>query len=161
MKGLFNIIIIMSLAFFIAACEKEINPERLKYQDGKYYETGYNKPFTGKTVDYYTKKIKKSETNYIDGIKQGKFFEWHDNGQLKKEGQFINGNLDGKITEWYKNGQTAKIENFNNGRKDGEFAAWYETGSNKYKLIYEFNISYLIILSFLMPVANFSFYVII
>ena len=84
MKQILNFIIVIGILVSFNFCEKEIPGNKLQFKDGKYYEMGYNKSFTGKVVEYYPGRQKKSEVNYIDGVRQGEFYEWHENKQVKK-----------------------------------------------------------------------------
>ena len=76
------------------------------------FETKQGKPFTGKYIVY-----------------------WNDRDEQKKEEiNYKNGVLDGSYTAWYENGQKSLEANFNNGKLDGLETIWYENGQKKYEL---------------------------
>ena len=41
----------------------------------------------------------------MNGNRNGKGIEYHDNGELKFEGEYLNGKRNGKAKEYYKNGK--------------------------------------------------------
>ena len=45
-----------------------------------------------------------SETNYENGILNGKFFNYFREGQLKEKGFLLKGKLEGELLEFYKTG---------------------------------------------------------
>ena len=80
------------------------------------------------------------------GVKDGKYKEWHVNGQLYKEwydnGQmaekctYIDGKKNGKFNLWYNNGQIWEESRYINDEIRGDYKKWYRTGQlweqNKY-----------------------------
>jgi len=84
----------------------------LEERDGLMFEPNSEKPFTGKYVIY-----------------------WNDGDEQKKEAiNYKNGVLDGLYTKWYENGQKSLEANFKNGKLDGLETIWYENGQKKYEL---------------------------
>lgn len=79
----------------------------LEERDGLMFEANDGKPFTGKHVNYWDNgdEQKKEEINYKNGVLDGLFTEWYENGQKSLEANFRNGLLDGVETIWYENGQ--------------------------------------------------------
>ena len=93
-----------------------------------------------------------SEENYNDGMLEGKWTYWYENGQLKLKGNFkpyevlpederwerssryvfpARDSKHGKWTEWYENGQKKREQNYECGRVIGKWTSWYENGNKK------------------------------
>ena len=59
--------------------------------------------------DYYINGPIKTEKNYKDGKRDGKWTEWYENGQIKEVENYKDGDQDGKWIVWYKNGQKWEV----------------------------------------------------
>jgi antitoxin component YwqK of YwqJK toxin-antitoxin module len=57
------------------------------------------------------------QAHYVHGLKNGREFYWHKNGQLKIQGQFTNGVAVGPRFSWDENGQTNRIWLYDNSGK--------------------------------------------
>ncbi len=67
--------------------------------------------------------------NYKDGNLIGETtYYYYSNGQIKSETNHKDGKFDGKSTYWYKNGQIDFEENYKDGKEDGKETYWYENG---------------------------------
>ncbi len=82
---------------------------------GIIYLPNKTKPFTGKNLCKYENGLKKSEGNFKDGKKDGKYTYWWLNGQITVSNMKDN-KRDGKSTKWDENGQIITDRNY----KDGE-----------------------------------------
>ena len=71
------------------------------------------------------------EASYKNGVNNGFYKEWHENGYLKFEGNFKDGWEYGVQKIWHINGQLAFQGNFVKGKSDGLHKEWYETGQLK------------------------------
>jgi len=101
---------------------------------------------------YYENDQQLSEENYNDGMLEGKWTYWYENGQVKLKGNFkpyevlpederwerssryvfpARDSKHGKWTEWYENGQKKREQNYECGRVIGKWASWYENGNKK------------------------------
>ncbi|MDE0819928.1 MAG: hypothetical protein OSA95_02340 [Opitutales bacterium] len=63
----------------------------LENKDGVRYETGTNKPFSGKAIDFYKNGGKKLEYHFKDGLQDGGSSFWYPNGQLAVRIKYIEG----------------------------------------------------------------------
>lgn len=63
----------------------------LENKDGIRYETGTNKPFSGKAIDFYEDGGKKLEYHFKDGLQDGGSSFWYPNGQLAVRIKYIEG----------------------------------------------------------------------
>ena len=155
--------IIFLLASFTVFAEREVDLEKLEYDDKSklVYLEGENEPFTGIAKDYYKdKSLKiefpykngkmegrgkeyypsgkfKSDAFFVDGLLQGKSTGYYENGNLEYEENYKDGELDGPAKEYYENGQVFIQENYKNGELDGESLNFDENGNLKSKEVYE------------------------
>jgi antitoxin component YwqK of YwqJK toxin-antitoxin module len=93
-----------------------------------------------------------SEESYNDGMLEGKWTYWYENGQVKLKGNFkpyevlpnderwerssryvfpARDSKHGKWTEWYENGQKELEQNYECGRFIGKWTSWYKNGNKK------------------------------
>jgi antitoxin component YwqK of YwqJK toxin-antitoxin module len=93
-----------------------------------------------------------SEENYNDGMLEGKWTYWYENGQVKLKANFkpyevlpederwerssryvfpARDSKHGKWTEWYENGQKKREQNYECGRVIGKWTSWHENGNKK------------------------------
>ena len=64
---------------------------------------------------YYSNGQIASETNHIDGKRDGKRTDWYEDGQKEFEGNYKDGKVDGKWTEWDENGQIKSEATYKDG----------------------------------------------
>ena len=72
-----------------------------------------------------------------DGIVDGLWTWWQDNGQKSWELPFKDGKEDGLSTSWRKKGQKSSEVNYKDGKKNGLMTFWYENGQKKYERTYK------------------------
>ena len=75
--------------------------------------------YHGKFVNYYLSGEKKSEGNYLKGLKDGKWIFYYKSGEIEQEGYFRKGKIDGEWNWYYKNGNVKRQEHYIDGREDG------------------------------------------
>ena len=155
--------IIFLLASFTVFAEREVDLEKLEYDDKSklVYLEGEKEAFTGIAKDYYEDKRLKAELPYrngklegkgkeyypsgklksdaffVDGLLQGKSTGYYENGNLEYEENYKDGELDGLIKEYYENGQIRILEEYKNGELDGESFNFYKDGSLRSKGVYK------------------------
>jgi antitoxin component YwqK of YwqJK toxin-antitoxin module len=66
---------------------------------------------------------------FKDGIEDGKYTWWYENGQKSCEGNYKNGKEDGKWTDWYDNGQKSREVRFKDDDLVLIIGRWNEDGS--------------------------------
>jgi len=112
-------------------------------------------PFTGNNLCEYGNGQFKSQGKFKDGIKDGKWTTWFENGQIQYEAtykvgtlvvetkylyyesgqieakEYYKDELDGKVTLWYEDGQIKAEGNYKDGKGDGKWIWWYEDGQIK------------------------------
>lgn len=85
-----------------------------------------------KKYDEEGKKVK--ELHYMNGKrKEGREYEYYQNGKILSEKNFDNGELKGICKEFYENGRLKKIYFYLRGQKNGEYKEFYENGDIKEK----------------------------
>ena len=90
--------IIFLLASFTVFAEREVDLEKLEYDDKSklVYLEGENEPFTGIAKDYYKDKSLKIEFPYKNGKMEGRGKEYYPSGKFKSDAFFVDGLLQGK-----------------------------------------------------------------
>ena len=142
-------VLLISL-LLIVGCAKPINENSLVDRNGVKYQQDSQKPYSGEIFDLYDNGNKKIEGSYKDGIEDGlwtywdndgskyegkvirkddedgTFLYWYDNEKTKIESHktYKDGEEDGKFTSWYENGQKEKEETYKNGKENGKFTYW-------------------------------------
>ena len=133
--------IIFLLASFTVFAEREVDLEKLEYDDKSklVYLEGENEPFTGIAKQYYEDKNLKVEVTYQNGKIEGKGKEYYPSGKVKSEAFFVNGLLQGKSIGYYENGNIEYEENYKDGKLDGLIKEYYENGNIEYEENYKDN----------------------
>ena len=101
---------------------------------GLLYAPNKEKPYTGLVFDLYRTTGNKSlEGRYKDGLKNGKWEWWSENGKMDSSVTYKNGSKNGKWTYWYENGQKQEEIIYKDGKLDGLMTDWYENGQKEYE----------------------------
>ena len=122
--------IIFLLTSFTAFAEREVDFEKLKYDEktGLVYLEGEREAFTGIAKQYYEDKSLKIEFPYKNGKMEGRGKEYYPSGKFKSDAFFVDGLLQGKSTGYYENGNLEYEENYKDGKLDGLIKEYYENG---------------------------------
>lgn len=122
--------IIFLLTSFTVFAEREVDFERLKYDEktGLVYLEGEKEAFTGIAKQYYEDKSLKIEFSYKNGKMEGRGKEYYPSGKFKSDAFFVDGLLQGKSTGYYENGNLEYEENYKDGKLDGLIKEYYENG---------------------------------
>ena len=124
----------------------------------RFYLPNQEKPYSGNNLCIYLSNGQYYNQGKIkNGLRDGKWTYWHENGQLSQERNYKDGNLvgqtnyyyyenaqirreenwkypetvgkkDGKWTWWYLNGQIQQKGNYKDGDQDGKWTYWHENG---------------------------------
>lgn len=70
-------------------------------------------------------------------MKQGRWKEYFDSGELLLEEDFDNGISNGRFASYHKNGMVLCEGHFNYGIRDGEFKVYDENGAHIRSLLFE------------------------
>lgn len=135
----------------IPSIEKNSKDENFNLKNGiLYYQ---DKPYSGIVKEFYEENTLKSESEYYQGKRHGRFFGyypnknkwferfykkgiktgthkgWFDNGLQMFEYQLNDkGVYDGSLKDWHYNGQLAKHFNFKDGKEIGSQKMWKLNG---------------------------------
>jgi antitoxin component YwqK of YwqJK toxin-antitoxin module/capsular polysaccharide biosynthesis protein len=71
---------------------------------------------------------KSEEGELCNGLANGKWIEWHENGTIENICHYSKGRLHGKLTRWSPTGQKVVERRYKNGRLEGPFATWHSNG---------------------------------
>ena len=107
------------------------------------YAPNEDKPFTGRAVLLYEDWDEdgdaqmKIEGNLKNGLVDGQWTEWYENGQKKGKGGFKDGKKQGPRVGWHENGQMMSEEEYKDGEQHGPCAAWYGNGQKMFEGAYK------------------------
>ena len=108
-------LIIIIIVFFISCNKKQINFNELEERNGVYYEIEKQKPFTGKSREYYKSGQLQEEGTFKNGILEGPYKKYYTNGKLYSKVTYKNNKLDGLLKRYYMEGQLWEEETYENG----------------------------------------------
>ena len=63
--------------------------------------------------------------NFKNGIRNGDWTYWHENGMKRLEGSYLNGFKNGLWTRWYGNGVIATKYIYDNSAPNGKITEWH------------------------------------
>ena len=63
--------------------------------------------------------------NFKNGIRNGNWIYWHENGMKRLEGTYFNGFKNGLWTRWYGNGVIATKYIYDNTAQNGKIIEWH------------------------------------
>ena len=95
----------------------------------KYYNKSKTSPYTGSVFKLSSNTWSKiMETNLVDGVIHGSYYEWYDFNKRKKKGSYVNGIADGLFLSWHYNGNQSTEMVFQDGHPVGISYFWNEIG---------------------------------
>ena len=96
MKTKLTLLLLIGVNLFLnSGCEKVVEKSELNFRNDIYYPVNSNTPYTVRIVSYYENRQLSESENCIDGIKEGSFVNYYENGQVKFTGSYRKGHLDG------------------------------------------------------------------
>jgi antitoxin component YwqK of YwqJK toxin-antitoxin module len=66
--------------------------------------------------------------SYINGVMEGPYVEYYQNGQIKSVCKCRNNRIEGEFCEWYEDGSILEESNYKDGKKHGECIQWVRDG---------------------------------
>ena len=144
-----NFLIFAYLALFLlfSACsDKELHPDDVEYRKDEngtkiLYQLGNEEPFgKGKRafmVDYHPNKKDHFKIGFVNGLKDGNFTFWQDNGLPLITGSFKQGKRHGLFTAYGKTGELVYQKKYTNGELDGVFKLYYPSSSSDVSRYFE------------------------
>ncbi len=114
----------------LASCSsKKYSGNQLIVINGKIYQKGSTKPFTGREIG----KVRGMTIQYdvMNGLKDGEFKVFYSNGNLQMQGRMVNNKNEGLWKYYYNNSQLESEGNFKNDMPDGKWLWYYINGALK------------------------------
>jgi uncharacterized protein len=127
----------LSLIVFLSVCYtanvwcQDVKASQIERRNRIAYLKGSATPFTGKAVDTYKSGSKKSEENFVNGMKEGLLKTWFENGKQESQKSYKANKLEGTVMAWYENGTVERKVEFSNDKKHGSFQTFHENGKPK------------------------------
>lgn len=121
--------------FLLGACsDKELHPDDVEYRRDEngtqiLYQLGSEKSF-GSTkrafiVDHYKDGNDHFKIGFVNGLKDGNFTFWQENGLELVSGSFKKGKRNGLFIAYGKTGELVYEKSYSNGELDGTFKLYY------------------------------------
>ena len=136
-----RLLLIVLPLLLIVGCSKPISEETLIDKDGLKYHPETKELYSGEVFTNFMGGKPKLEGSYKDGLMNGNWVGWYENGQKEWEGKYKNGDgsdlgetrisrngRNGIWTFWYENGQKKREINYKYGKEDGSVIEWYKNG---------------------------------
>ena len=112
--------------------EKSSIKSNLLYEkNGLYYHKSTEKLYSG----YFNNKYNKFTLR--EGILDGLYKIYHENGQLKHEGTYKDDKVDGLVKFYYENGQLKEEGTYKDGKLDGTYKWYHKNGQLKSERTYK------------------------
>ena len=112
--------------------QSKIDRNNLVDYSGKKFKQDDDIPYTGLVFELSNNTGKKIvDGQYKDGIKDGLWTYWYENGQKKAEENYRYGKRDGLWIGWYENGQKRKEDHYRDGKVEGLWISLYENGEKR------------------------------
>lgn len=119
------------LIFLIVPQKRIINDQNF---DHEFYISSekIKRPKVGKTYFWYRAgEIHRSTADIGGSVLVNDYVKYYKSKQLAEKGVFDNGLKDGLWKSWHENGNLAKIEKWKNGSRHGNFITYTENGEKK------------------------------
>jgi antitoxin component YwqK of YwqJK toxin-antitoxin module len=105
--------------------------KRMKRKDGKWYLNDSAVPYSGPFIDYYYNGKKQGEGMFKDGLLEGLYTGYYQDGTTSYCTNYAKGVENGESKEYFQNGKIHQEGAFKNGKDDGVWKEWYSTGQLK------------------------------
>lgn len=79
-------------------------------------------------------------TDYVNGVRHGRYIEFDPTGKKLEEGQYVNGAQSGTWTAYFPNGHKKTVINLSRGDLNGEMLGFYEDGNLELDHEYQFGL---------------------
>ena len=121
MKHILAPILLLVFLFPALALGEEVTFDDLVNREGIYYKKSTDVLFTGKTTG-------QKQGTFKDGVLDGPWVRYYDNGRLRIKGEYKNGLRVGPWVECYDNGLLKEKGDYKNGLREGPWVTYYENG---------------------------------
>ena len=100
-----------------------------KEGDERLYAPDAKLPYTGWAKSMHNEEQAEYLAHFKDGVLDGRWTEWREDGEKAQEGTYNAGREDGIWTKWYGNGEKESERNFKDGVEEGTWIEWHENGT--------------------------------
>ncbi len=133
MSFTFKIIILFIFICFWTRSEANCNALTQINQNDTINQTDKNGLKQGIWIIYYNNGEKKSEINYENGVPKGKAIFYYPNGNIRESGNWQVDHWVGDYKYYYESGQLSYDWEYNEkGKREGEQKYFHKNGENKY-----------------------------
>lgn len=87
--------LLLTICFLPVLSGKEVNKDDLIERNGLWYEKFTSAPLTGSVYTEYAGGERVKNGEFVDGLKEGLFEIYYENGQLTSKGSYKDGEFDG------------------------------------------------------------------
>lgn len=105
--------------------------KRMKRKNGKLHLNDSAVPYSGPFIDYYYNGRKQREGMFKDGLIEGLYTAYYQDGTTSYYRNYVKGIEHGESKEYFQNGRIHQEGTFKNGKDDGLWKEWYSTGELK------------------------------
>jgi antitoxin component YwqK of YwqJK toxin-antitoxin module len=136
-----SLIFIISSVFLTISCSKQIIISEDQLPEDTFYQSDKTTPYTGKCIVIFKGSEKvKEEMHFQQGILNGVWISYYENGNIARKGEYLNGMFHGKWESWSETGLKLYEVNYENDSLSGKYITWYKSGKLKEKGEYSANI---------------------
>ena len=123
----------ISLLLFIGLAwgQSKMDINNLIDRGGLLYKANDDKAFSGSVFEFYENGQKKLNGRYRNGLKNGKWTWWNEEGGTDSTGSYKNGLMNGLWQFYHREGSLKGKGSHKNGEKDGKWTYWYGNGNKK------------------------------
>ena len=105
------------------ALGEEVTWDDLVRTNGLMYKKFTDVPFTGKTTGQI-------QGSFKDGVADGPWVEYWDNGRLQSKIFYKNGEKEGPSVWYYDDGQVRQKGDYKNGKAEGPWVVYHDNGQS-------------------------------
>ncbi len=137
-KGLASSLL-LSLVFLFSCSEKKLGPEDVEYRKDEngsliLYQIDAKEPFGQEAeafvVGNHPNSKKRFQISFLNGLKDGPFSFWQENGLLEITGSYKQGKRDGVFVAYGKIGEIVYEKTYRMGELDGNFSLFYPASNH-------------------------------
>jgi antitoxin component YwqK of YwqJK toxin-antitoxin module len=128
------LLLLFTVPTLVIAQENIVSSDELDFvlnANGTFIVQFEEKPFSGICQEYHSKDMVAERGHYKDGLRDGTWSYYDENGQLHMESTYMNGVKIG-VSRWSKNGQLVYEATYKEVEPDGSqecfSRSWYENG---------------------------------
>jgi len=101
----------------------------LVIKNGITYDFNTDTPFSGTSLSSWYNSAPKEFITYQNGVRNGPYETYYQNGQIEVQTNYLNGELHGLYEKYFSNGQIEIQTNYQNGKYQGSYLEYSSDGS--------------------------------